>query len=275
MRQHAVRWQCMAKSHGPQTFEQREDYARHLREYHEGIFSDSQILAMTERNARMMGPLFQSCPLCGVKKDDPTVTGRLEDHVVGHMRYLALSSLPYIEEEEQNTNSTISLRSEDSAKPADRSTVHDLLDQEPDITSEVPLTIVTPGPPDVHSGEDPYAAWNGIQQYVHLSHSLRPGEPPIQEFRLPSDAFPCPVIPESRDNDEPYLQQHDDSSRFVDDLDIPEEFPDRRSAQVRRPLRLYQITTAYCFDCTLEVLIQVYAVGMDSDDNDPVRKSRG
>lgn len=229
MRQHAVRWQCMAKSHGPQTFEQREEYERHLREAHEGVFSDSQILAMAERNARMMGPLFQSCPLCGVTKDHPTVTDRLEDHIVGHLRYLALSSLPYIEEEEQKTNSTNSLGSDDSAKPADRSTVHDFLDQEFDLTSEE--TVVALGPPDVHSDVDPYSAWNGIQNYVRASHTFRPGEPPKQIFKFPSDTFPCPVIPASSDDEEPYLQQCDDSSLFVDAHDITEESPDRRSAQ--------------------------------------------
>lgn len=236
----------MAKSHGPQTFEQREGYERHLKEAHAGAFSDTQILVMAERNARMMGPLFQSCPLCGVTKDHPTVTGRLEDHVVGHLRYLALSSLPYIEEEEQKTNSTMSLRSDDSAKPADRSTVHDLLDQESDLTSEGHQTIVTSGPPDVHSDEDPYAAWNGIQNYVRASHTLRPGEPPEQIFKSPSDTFPCPVIPEPRNDDEPYLQQHDDSSRFVDAHDIPEELSDIRSAQVCRPLNY---NSAFSWSC--------------------------
>lgn len=244
MRQHAVRWQCMAKSHGPQTFEQSEEYGRHLREAHEGVFSENQILAMTERNARMMGPLSQSCPLCGVTKDHPMVTGRLEDHVVGHLRYLALSSLPYIEEEEQKTNSTNSLRSDDSAKPADRSTIYDLLEQEFDLSAESPQIVDSLEPPNDHSDEDPYAAWNGIQNYVRASHTIIPGEPPqqIRGFDSDKSSFPCPGISESRYDDESYIEQGDDSSRFVDAHDIPEMIPDKRSAQVCRPLRLSGIT---------------------------------
>lgn len=223
----------MAKSHGPQTFEQGEDYGRHLREAHEGVFSENQILAMTERNARMMGPLFQSCPLCGATKDHPTVTGRLEDHVVGHLRYLALTSLPYIEEEEQNTDSTNSLRSDDSAKPADRSTVHDLLDEEIDSIFEDDQDKMTSEAPRIRSDEDPYAAWNGIQHYVRASHALRPGEPPQQIFKFDSDTFLWPAIRETSDCGEPYFEQRDESSRFVDAHDVPEEFSGRRLAQVR------------------------------------------
>lgn len=239
MRQHAVRWQCVAKSHGPQTFDKSERYEQHLRETHEGVFSESQICAMTERNARMMGPLFQSCPLCGVTKEHPTVTGRMEDHVVGHLRYLALSSLPYIEEEEQKTNSTRSLRSDDSAKPADRSTVHDLLDQESDASSEDYQTIVKSGLPKMDWDEDPYAAWDGVQYYVRASHTVRPGSPPKQISKFPSDTFQCPAIPESRPDGAAYVQQDDDSTRFVNTHDIPEELSDRRDAQVCHPLRFH------------------------------------
>lgn len=239
----------MAKSHGPQTFETSDEYGRHLREAHQGVFSESQILAMTERNARMTGPLFQSCPLCGVTKDYPTVTGRLEDHVVGHLRYLALSSLPYIEEEEQKTNSTESLRSDDSAKPADRSTIHDLLDEEFYSTFESGQATVISGrnygQPNVHSDEDPFAVWNGIQHYVRASHTLSPGEPPKQILRLSSETFPFPVIPEPRDDDEPYLEQDDGSSRFVDAHDIHEESSDRRRAQVCLPFKLQQFETIH------------------------------
>lgn len=273
MRQHAARWQCIAKSHGPQTFAKSEEYERHLREVHKGAFSDSQISAMAERNARMMGPLFQSCPLCGVTKDHPTVTGRIEEHVVGHLRYLALSSLPYIEEEEQKTNSTNSLRSDESAWPADRSTVHDLLDEEFDLNSECSQPKVSPGSPNVDSDEDPYSAWNGIQHYVRTSHTLKIGEPPEQISKFSPDTFPCPVIPESSDDDEPFLQQRDDSFRFVDAQDIPEELSGRRSAQVCRPLP--QSTQGHLPGCEMDILIQFYVVGMDSDNDNPVRGSRG
>lgn len=268
-----MRWQCMAKSHGPLTFERREDYERHLREAHNGVFSDSQISAMTERNARMVGPLFKSCPLCGITNDHHTVTGRLEDHVVGHLRYIALVSLPYIEEEEQKSNSTNSLGSDDSARPVDRSTVHDLPDPEFDLISENLQPMSTSVQSSVQLDEDPYAAWNGIQNYVQASHALQPGAPPKQISKVPSETFPFPVISESMQNDEPYLQQRDDSVRFVDSHDIPEELSGRRSVQVCRPPRPYQIIETHLLGHKLDMLILVNAVGMDSNDEGPIRGS--
>lgn len=171
----------------------------------------------------MMGPLFESCPLCGVTKDDSTVTGRLEDHVVGHLRHLALSSLPYVEEEEIETNSTPSLRSDDSAKPADRSTICDLRDQDSDTTfdsdsaQEPNLTLF-------QFFEDPYAAWNGIENYVRATHVLRPDKPPEQIAIDLSDIFTCPNIAQPGDDDDESSGcsqgGYDDSSRFINDYDI-------------------------------------------------------
>ncbi|KAJ0115598.1 hypothetical protein J7T55_010421 [Diaporthe amygdali] len=230
MREHALRWQCMASFHGPQTFDQREAYEDHLREVHEGIFTEAQILAMTEAKARKRVPLFLSCPLCGVTADHHTVVGSLEDHIVKHLRYLALSSLPYIKEEDQNTRSTLSFGSDDGAIPANRSRIFDFLGEEADTAFDGQnMEIIRPQL--VHSDQDPYAAWGGIQSYVRASHKPRPGEPPEQTKRFLSNTFLCPEIPGSRNDDEPYPQQCDDSARFVDDHDIPAGLYEKRSTQ--------------------------------------------
>ncbi|KAL1857090.1 hypothetical protein Daus18300_010433 [Diaporthe australafricana] len=190
---------------------------------------------MAERNARMMGPMFRSCPLCGVTKDHPTVTGRLEDHVVGHLRLLALRSLPFIEEEHR-TESTNSLKSDDSAKPADRRTVRDLLEEPlPSISENEDKEMPVYFQPDVDSNEDPYAAWGGINSYVKASHILRQGEPP-QQIKLSYGAFPFPEIPESGDIYKLYIRQRDDSSRFVDGSNALAATAHKRDIQVRQAL---------------------------------------
>ncbi|KAK5992076.1 hypothetical protein PT974_05473 [Cladobotryum mycophilum] len=55
-----------------------------------GKFTDAQLGALADKNARAMSPMFQSCPLCGAYEVD----GGMEIHVVGHLRLLALKSLP-------------------------------------------------------------------------------------------------------------------------------------------------------------------------------------
>lgn len=173
MRQHAVRWHCMAKSHGPLRFEKREDYEDHMRQDHAGKFTDLQLSTLADRNARMTGPLFSACPLCGATESDEKVGGRLEHHIVGHLRCLALKSLPRIDEEEQNSRSSHSTSSDNSAKPADRSTLRDLagdgdgnseiVDDDRDRTA---MAL------DDGRDEDPYARWGGIRYYVEELSSL-------------------------------------------------------------------------------------------------------
>ncbi|KAG5925768.1 hypothetical protein E4U42_003956 [Claviceps africana] len=63
-----------------------------------GHLSDARIQVLAERNCRFKFPLFDFCPLCGVCQ--PLGGGAIEDHVVGHLRHLALKFLPISEEEE-------------------------------------------------------------------------------------------------------------------------------------------------------------------------------
>ncbi|KAL4993932.1 hypothetical protein BDV10DRAFT_189510 [Aspergillus recurvatus] len=76
------------KSHGVLVFHNRGEYEEHMSSKHKSPKSQLKILA--ERSSRSSGPLFQSCPLCG----ESTGSG-LEEHVASHLRYLALKSLPF------------------------------------------------------------------------------------------------------------------------------------------------------------------------------------
>lgn len=92
MRQHKLRWRCAAKSHAILVFEDRSEYEEHMSTKHKG--TKSQVALLAERSSRSSGPIFESCPLCGESDSNR----RLEDHIAGHLRYLALKSLPFIDE---------------------------------------------------------------------------------------------------------------------------------------------------------------------------------
>ncbi|KAL4781274.1 hypothetical protein BJX76DRAFT_335882 [Aspergillus varians] len=96
MRQHNLRWRCGAKSHGVLVFHARDEYEEHMRTSHKS--TKSQLTILAERSSRSSGPLFQFCPLCGQSPD----TG-LEDHVASHLRYLALKSLPFTDDQEEGS----------------------------------------------------------------------------------------------------------------------------------------------------------------------------
>ncbi|KAF3019352.1 hypothetical protein E8E14_010724 [Neopestalotiopsis sp. 37M] len=176
MKQHALRWTCTAKSHLPFKFDEKRDYEEHMRTTHKGAFTDAQLSAVAERIGKTTGPLFQSCPLCGISDNNSTMTESLEDHVVGHLRFLALKALPVIDEEQEDedTDSFRSSASNSAAQPADRSTI---LGLEQDTFSEgidyeAGLLERTS---DHVDPIDPFAQWGGYRQYVlqFSSHPLQ------------------------------------------------------------------------------------------------------
>lgn len=74
-------------------FDKQTEYVNHVKSVHRGATSDTQLVVLAERNLQSTGPIFTTCPFCGAGENDPSV-GHLEDHVVGHLRSLALKSLP-------------------------------------------------------------------------------------------------------------------------------------------------------------------------------------
>ncbi|PGG96607.1 hypothetical protein AJ80_09808 [Polytolypa hystricis UAMH7299] len=109
MRQHLLQWHCETKSHGPKTFETQEEYMAHMKQMHKPTFTEPQLKLLAKRNGRLKGPLFQTCPFCGADPKDPeSVKGRLEHHIVGHLRFLALKSLPRCEEDDDDQSAETS-----------------------------------------------------------------------------------------------------------------------------------------------------------------------
>lgn len=95
MKEHTLRWRCKSKAHGEFLADNKTDYVEHMKTSHAGKFTQAQLGILADRNAHTNGALFTSCPLCGIEKTDRP----MEHHVVGHMRLLALKSLPVAHEE--------------------------------------------------------------------------------------------------------------------------------------------------------------------------------
>ena len=100
----------------------------HLRQVHQSKLSNTQLRVLADRNARRTGKLFDSCPLCG--KDD--VDDSSYGHIVGHLRSLALKSLPPCEEDEVSDGSSNGNGSLGTSKPHTRSTLKDFKDSNVD-----------------------------------------------------------------------------------------------------------------------------------------------
>ncbi|KAI0162593.1 hypothetical protein BJ166DRAFT_271959 [Pestalotiopsis sp. NC0098] len=98
MRKHTEHWRCTAKSHGLLKFATFEEFLLHMQIGHGKNYTKSQIGLLSERKAQVNGPLFEFCPLCGgipEEKGDDAHNGMI-GHIVGHLRSLALKSLPPI-----------------------------------------------------------------------------------------------------------------------------------------------------------------------------------
>jgi hypothetical protein len=92
---HTKQWLCTAKSHGLQKFEAFDKFLLHIKDDHKKSYNDSQVSLLAERGVQSKRQLFEVCPLCGVTEGYDGVTrSDLTEHIVGHLRLLALKSLP-------------------------------------------------------------------------------------------------------------------------------------------------------------------------------------
>ncbi|RKL43636.1 hypothetical protein BFJ70_g3949 [Fusarium oxysporum] len=120
MSKHTLRWRCASRRHGEFVTDSREHYLDHMKNSHSGVFTDAQRGVLADQNFRTTGPLFKACPLCGEEEGNSS----LIDHLVGHMRSLALKSLP---PHHEDTNSLGEIDVEEdsrgSSRPHSRSTI--------------------------------------------------------------------------------------------------------------------------------------------------------
>ncbi|KAJ5980058.1 hypothetical protein N7481_007356 [Penicillium waksmanii] len=125
MEDHALRWRCNSKSHGLLIFHTRDGYIEHMRQAHQGAFSEVQLRVLADRNARAVDPLFESCPFCG--STDTPQGGTIMEHIVGHLRFLALKSLPPYQDEGSEASG-----GESATTQASRARNRSTIDNDPD-----------------------------------------------------------------------------------------------------------------------------------------------
>lgn len=90
MRGHTLRWRCASKAHDDLSFTSREDYIEHMKAIHRSRLTDSQLRLLADKSSRPSEQIFEFCPLCGIEG----TCCNMEEHVIGHLRLLALKSLP-------------------------------------------------------------------------------------------------------------------------------------------------------------------------------------
>ncbi|TVY76578.1 hypothetical protein Focb16_v006386 [Fusarium oxysporum f. sp. cubense] len=203
LQQHRRFWRC--PSHRDlEPFSSGEDYIAHMREVHANKLSDKQLRAMANKNSRKMPKLFPSCPLCG--KGESEINGRLEDHLAGHLRSLALKSLPSyhenIPDDNEDGNNSI-----DVSRPKSRSTVRDLREDE----DYVPQYLFTSQdfwdrwrPPSVQ------APWLNFLDQVHEDL-----DPTVNDASSFFDTYSFQDLPNTFQNDSiiQHIMQHQEKQR--------------------------------------------------------------
>ncbi|CAI6097486.1 unnamed protein product, partial [Clonostachys chloroleuca] len=180
MRKHTLRWSCNSKAHRPLTFFTEDQYLGHVRQDHPRSLTEPQLRALAQRNARPIVPILDLCPLCGTDE----ATDNLENHVVGHLRFLALKSLPPHEEDGSGSSDSES-GSAAASGPASRSTIRKDSDRHISVlfedrgdSSSWGLTDTEKITPNV------YEQWGGYKAYIEsrYSSSLKMGADPTEKF---------------------------------------------------------------------------------------------
>lgn len=181
-----------------------------MRERHKGNFTEAQLPLLAERNGRSIGPVFNSCPLCGAED----VMGRLEDHIVGHLRFLALKSLPRIDDGEDEYSEEM-VRSSGSTKPPSRSTIKDF-DRNVRQTFDGDDYPSSPTPDgDGQNVADLYAPRGGYANYIATYYAgFMQQQANTGQFGEPHQLFQPPSIPDGDDYPTSWPEGH--SVRFVD-----------------------------------------------------------
>lgn len=82
-----------------------------MKSNHRGTVTDNQISVLANRSLQLTGPIFKSCPFCGIEEQNGR--GRLQDHIVGHLESLALKSLPPIDDVDDQTTDFNKSKEED------------------------------------------------------------------------------------------------------------------------------------------------------------------
>ena len=130
--EHRLQWRCAARSHrkdGAKVFSNQKDFISHMVQDHTGSFAEDQLNLLAKSSARPSGPIFDFCPLCdpnGEQDLDPgngIVRSPLDRHILNHLLFLALRSLPW------NDHGEDAASSDRTSRPPTRDTVREPFDE--------------------------------------------------------------------------------------------------------------------------------------------------
>jgi hypothetical protein len=238
MEDHSMKWHCDFDSHPALEFDSADDYKQHMIENHEGTFETNQLANLAESNVWADEELYEHCPFCNCKGED--IEGPVIEHIIDHLRYLALESVPDMDNrsEPSTVDSSISIGTRRT-----QTTIRETRDWLHSPFSTAPL-LTRPDDDLIYEG-DPYADWGGYDGFISvfpkgISRSMLgraveifpfPREPNLgsrDEYGYPlswpadsSVAFVRPASSEftGRDNEWAFIWDDDLANRIVRGMD--------------------------------------------------------
>lgn len=222
--EHTRQWRCTSQEHPPRAFEKEEDFEVHMRLDHQGSFTEVQISRLKYLNAAPSPVTFETCPLCNLDSSSDlkqsgslaplsgfaalqkkkTASDQLANHIAAHLQSVAVRSLPWLDDGEDDATSALSA----SQKRRGSATSSDADDVTLEFDDEVPVKIIAddsiitnPLPSDIHD------EWSFLPPYEYSGHD---SDPTLQAFlqalytsdsdvyRLGRSTLPCYLIPFGR-----------------------------------------------------------------------------
>ncbi|KAI1735421.1 hypothetical protein F4680DRAFT_435192 [Xylaria scruposa] len=118
--EHLVKWACPVEDHNVVEFGSQEGLMQHMNRTHPGIFSPEMLPSIVEACRETAEAVFEACPFC-----DKTPRNNIEEHVGHHLRYLALKSIPW--QDEDGEDEEYDVEENESLAPPDNSVCRETL----------------------------------------------------------------------------------------------------------------------------------------------------
>ncbi|KAK2795635.1 hypothetical protein FQN51_000392 [Onygenales sp. PD_10] len=179
MGQHQLQWLCAVKSHEVLIFNNQSEYEEHMSTRHK--VSKSQAALLAERSSRPPRQIFVSCPLCGYSNSNSC----LDNHIATHLSYLALKSLPFTDDETNDSGSKEMVVDSDKIYQQHRSTIAG------DPGYDIPLDLedkllISDNPPAPNPPMSPHPLRRKLMNPFETfsdSHGNRESDPILEELR--------------------------------------------------------------------------------------------
>jgi len=251
--EHRIQWHCSLPVHPPISFDEKEQFERHMLEDHKGKFDPLRLATLAEIASRPALRPFDECPLCKVASDgidpveglarQPGGPDRLARHVAGHLKSLALMFLPPRDDTGDETGSESSPTNKRSGRIVNsKDSIF-----EASLTFEGDDYAPPPWAPDVEADED----WSLKSKTKEFDPKI---DPTLQSFV--KRAQPQQQRPDLSRRGEDWATFHKLSR---------EQFQDVHKKEVERQCTLHEIVMSEdIYWCQLQVLRILYRDDLQS-----------